>query len=241
MEQNSGSGSNPFREPDENGVDFPIVRPHRLDNEPAPAAETQRKLRHGAPARHTAKPSRTRRPARTAHPADGPDTGLDEHRSLRDLLNEPGAEIDDEDELDDEAYGVFPRRSGFNPLKLVIPLILVIVLATVGILISKLFTREEEEPAVTTIETTTTEATTAPTAAPRQLVTIGEGKNYNLRSSPDVTNDPVGSATAGQVYEVKATVTGAETSFGSTWYEIDFEGQTAYLIADEAGQTLDTE
>lgn len=201
---NFGTGSNPFREPDDQSVDFPVVRPHRVETEHA--TEDLGRIQ-------TQSHAHWHRPDPGLKPPVGP-------LSIRSVSRRS------------------PWLSG--PLKIIVPLIILILIVTLVLLISRCGQDEPVETEQTTVATTI-QVTTVTTEPPRQVLTIQDGHHYNIRPSPDLTGAPVFSTAGGETFTVLESVTGAATDFGDTWYVIEYDGQTAYLIADEAGQTLGTE
>lgn len=84
-------------------------------------------------------------------------------------------------------------------------------------------------------ETTTVPTTTAPIEAGKSLIVLNE-RGFVIRSGPGTSNSSLGIAGAGTTLKIIGEVQGEMAEgYGSTWYQIEYNGQTAYVIKDTRG------
>lgn len=96
------------------------------------------------------------------------------------------------------------------------------------------------EPPTTTTETTTEAPTEPPvttTVAPAgTTLVVRNSQGFVVRSGPGTSYDRLGVAHAGSTLRIVGEVQGETAQgFGSTWYQVDYNGQTAYVIKDSGG------
>lgn len=100
-------------------------------------------------------------------------------------------------------------------------------------------TEPSTEPPTTTTETTTVETTEPPvtTTAPEgTTLVVRNSQGFVVRSGPGTSYDRLGVAHAGSTLRIVGEVQGETAQgFGSTWYQVDYNGQTAYVIKDSGG------
>lgn len=121
-----------------------------------------------------------------------------------------------------------------------VSILMLLVLAAGGFAISRLVAGKRTAASEETTPTTVIQVTTATTLPPVQILSIQEGQRYNIRSTPELSGAALKTAVGGDQFTVQEIVTGEMTQLGDQWYEVELDGQTAYIIVDATGQELST-